>query len=132
MHTWESIGAFLLLALFSVHCGGGGSGQQAARPAESPSPTSAQRPDDPNRALSRPECESLAGVIVDACNNRGNDRSAELDGWCSDMVRRNAEGGTWVEDDCAKHVKYMDYFCFQAAKNAHAMLDCDRTVDRSK
>src|SRR5689334_13817037 len=99
--TKESTAALLLLALFFAHCGGA---KQAAAPPESTAATSAQRPDDPNRGLSKPECDSLAGTIVDACNGRGNDRSAELDGWCSDMLRRNAEGGTWVEDDCLKHV----------------------------
>ncbi|MBV9948375.1 MAG: hypothetical protein JOZ69_16105 [Myxococcales bacterium] len=41
------------------------------------------------------------------------------------------DGGTWIQDDCVRHIKLKDYFCFEGAKNAHAMMDCDRTVDRS-
>jgi hypothetical protein len=100
-------------------------------PAESPSNT-AQSSDDPNRKLTKAECESLGSAIVDACNSRGNDRSSEADGWCSDMVRRNAGDGSWVGSDCLPHFKYMDAFCFNGARNAHAMMTCDRTVDRTQ
>jgi hypothetical protein len=108
-------------------------GSKEAAPAESPAntqgPTSAN---DPNRRLARSECESLGQSIVEACNGRGNDRSAEVDGWCNDMVRHNSEGGTWVADDCVPHFRYMDSFCFGSANNAHGMMDCDKTIDRTR
>jgi hypothetical protein len=107
-----------------------GCGANESPPAESPS-NAAPQSDDPNRRLTKNECESLGQAIVDACNNRGNDRSSEADGWCSDMIRRNTGGGTWVADDCEPHFKYMDAFCFRGGRNAHAMMTCDRTVDRS-
>jgi hypothetical protein len=110
-----------------------GCASKEAPPAESPS--TAQSSNDPNRKLTKSECDSLGASIVDACNNRGNDRSSEADGWCSDMVRRNEsnEGDrSWVASDCLPHFKYMDSFCFNGARNAHAMMTCDRTVDRTQ
>lgn len=100
-------------------------------PADSPS-NSGQQSDDPNRRLTKGECESLAQSIVEACNTRGNDRSSEADGWCSEMIRRNTGDAPWIAADCTPHFKYMDAFCFRGAKNAHAMMVCDRTVDRSQ
>jgi hypothetical protein len=111
-------------------CEGCGSNEPA--PAESPSNTTSLSANDPNRRLAKSECDSLALLIVDACNNRGNDRSSEADGWCSDMLRHNEGNGTWVGTDCVPHFKYMDSFCFRGANNAHAMMVCDRTVDRTK
>jgi hypothetical protein len=102
-------------------------------PVEAPSATAPQAADDnPNRRLTKSDCESLAATIVDACNNRGNDRSSEADGWCSDMLQANEGGGTWIANDCVPHFRYMDAFCFQGARNAHAMMDCDKTVDRTR
>jgi hypothetical protein len=116
---------FAVVALVALGCG-----SKQSQPAESPS--TAQSSDDPNRKLTKSECDSLGSAIVDACNNRGNDRSSEADGWCSDMVRRNAGEGNWVDSDCLPHFKYMDAFCFNGARNAHAMMTCDRTVDRTQ
>jgi hypothetical protein len=110
----------------------GGCGANEPPPAESASSAAPQSGDDPNRRLTKSECDAMAQSIVDACNNRGNDRSTEADGWCSEMLRRNEGDGTWVGSDCVPHFKYMDYFCFRGAQNAHAMMVCDRTVDRTK
>ena len=107
-----------------------GCGSKETAPAESPSGATAHTGDDPNRRLTKSECDSLAASIVDACKNRGNDRSSEADGWCSEMLRRNEGDSTWVGADCVPHFKYMDFFCFRGAANAHAMMICDRTVDR--
>ena len=107
-----------------------GCGPKEAPPTESPSNTA--QSDDPNRKLTKAECESLGAAIVDSCNNRGNDRSTEADGWCSDMIQHNAGDNTWVGNDCLPHFKYMDAFCFHGARNAHAMMTCDRTVDRTQ
>jgi hypothetical protein len=111
-----------------------GCGSKAPEPAESPAsaPAPPSGANDANRRLSQAECASLGQSIVDACAGRGNDRSAELDGWCNDMVRKNSEGGTWVADDCLPHFRAMDSFCFGSANNAHGMKDCDQTVDRSR
>jgi hypothetical protein len=117
----------MVVAALTASCG-----SKETPPAESPSGATSQSADDPNRRLTKSECESLAGAIVDACNNRGNDRSTEADGWCSDMVSRNAGDGSWVASDCEPHFRYMDAFCFQGAKNAHAMMTCDKTVDRAR
>jgi len=114
-------------AMVATACGG------KDQPAESPSndtSSSTASSNDGSRRLSKSECEALASSIVDACNNRGNDRSAEADGWCSDMVAKNSGDGTWVSGDCVPHFRYMDRFCFEGAKNAHAMMTCDKTVDR--
>jgi hypothetical protein len=118
----------LVAAAFCSACGA-----RETAPAESPAsaaPSPKQAEVDPNRALTKDECGSLSQTIVDACNNRGNDRSTEADGWCSDMIQRNAGTGTWVDAECMKHFRYMDAYCFQNANNAHGMMICDRTVDR--
>jgi hypothetical protein len=109
-----------------------GCGSNEPPPAESASNVATRSSDDPNRRLTKSECDALALVIVDACNNRGNDRSSEADGWCSEMLRKNEGQGTWAGADCVPHFKYMDSFCFRGAQNAHAMMVCDRTVDRTQ
>lgn len=100
------------------------------------SPTNAQptigSATDPNRRLTKSECESLGQSVVEACHGRGNDRSAELDGWCSDMVHRNTDSDSWVNGECVPHFRYMDSYCFGSANNAHGMMDCDKTVDRTR
>lgn len=114
-------------AIVATACGG------KDQPAESPSndtSSSSHASNDGSRRLSKSECESLAHAIVDACNSRGNDRSAEADGWCSDMVAKNSGDGTWVDSDCVPHFRVMDRFCFEGAGNAHGMMTCDKTVDR--
>jgi hypothetical protein len=121
------IASLIVAAALSAGCG------STEPPAESPSsPAAARSGDDPNRRLTKSECDSLALLIVDACNNRGNDRSSEADGWCSDMLRRNEGDGVWVGADCVPHFRYMDSFCFRGSRNAHAMMVCDRTVDRTQ
>jgi hypothetical protein len=90
--------------------------------------TSRQGADDPSRALTRAECESLGELILETCTG-GNGRSAQADGWCSDTSRRVREG-SWVTDDCVEHVKVIDAVCFQSAGNARGLMDCDRTIER--
>ena len=114
-------------ALFLLFCG-------AAACASTPPPSSpqtgvaaSQPADNPNRALTKGECESLGRVLADACANRPNERSARVDGWCSDIVR-TVEDGTWVAHDCLKSIKYMDSVCFQSAANVHAMMACQDAV----
>ncbi|MDP9152435.1 MAG: hypothetical protein M3O36_21120 [Myxococcota bacterium] len=105
---------------------------RAMAPPGSPAPA-APNADDAARPLTGGECQSLAQWIVGACQERGNDRSSQVDGWCSDVVSRAASGDdAWVKDDCVPHIKYMDAACFRSTTSIRAMIDCDRNVDRSR
>ncbi len=123
----------LLLAASAVACA-----STAPKPAASPDSssdesaagaTAKQASDDPARALTGDECHALAQWIADACQNRPNSRSAQVDGWCSDMIR-GVENGSWESGDCAKNVKYMDSACFRSTTNVSNLMDCDRAVQR--
>jgi hypothetical protein len=109
-----------------------GCGSKEAIPAESPTNEQPPSANDPNRRLTKTECVDLGHSVVQACHDRGNDRSAEVDGWCSDMVQRNTDSDAWVTQECVPHFRYMDSYCFGSANNAHGMLDCDKTVDRTR
>jgi hypothetical protein len=85
--------------------------------------------DNPARALSENECRSLGQWLSDSCENRPNERSARVDGWCSDIVR-SVSSGAWVTDDCVKHIKYMDSVCFRSTNSVKNMMDCDDSVSR--
>jgi hypothetical protein len=117
---------FFLLAACTVSaslaCGG-----STPPPAAAPTPSHAN---DANRALSESECKSLGDYVKDVCENRGNERSERVNGWCSDLVR-GVDNGTWVDSDCLKHIKYMDGACLRSSSNVHAMMDCDSAIDRS-
>jgi hypothetical protein len=91
--------------------------------------TASQASNDPGRALSQSECDSLGRWLADACENRPNERSARVDGWCSDVMSSVANG-SWVPRDCVKNIKYMDSVCFQSATNVHSMMACDESVRR--
>jgi hypothetical protein len=109
--------------IVAVACGG-------STPPPSPPPAApAKSASSPNRPLSRAECQSLGELIVGACHDRPNERSSRVEGWCG-QYERGMESGSFVQDDCAKHVRYMDAQCFQSATNVHAMMDCDTVVDR--
>jgi hypothetical protein len=88
-----------------------------------------QGSNDPGRALTQSECDSLGQWLDQSCQNRPNERSARVDGWCSDITAGVA-AGTWVTNDCLKNVKYMDSVCFEAATNVKSMMDCDESVHR--
>jgi hypothetical protein len=107
-------------------------------PASSPPPSatpsgeavaSKQPADDPARALTSSECASLGQWLVDDCQNRSDQRSAQVDGWCSDLIR-GVQSGSWTKDDCAKHIKYMDYVCFRSTTSVRNLMDCDGAVQR--
>jgi hypothetical protein len=91
--------------------------------------TSRQAADDGARSLSKGECESLGEWLADACANRPNSRSAQVDGWCSDMIR-TVHDGSWVTDDCTKHIKVVDSVCFRSTTIIRALMDCDNSVSR--
>jgi hypothetical protein len=118
--------ALVLSAL--VACGGG------APPANAPSggvmaSQPASKPDDPQRPLSRAECQSLGEWMADECASRPNERSAHVEGWCTD-IQRGVADGTWVAGDCTKNIRYMDSVCMRSAANVHTMMDCDQMVHR--
>jgi hypothetical protein len=120
-------------AVLLFFCAGVASG---ACGGETPPPTSPstgvaakQASDDANRALTKSECDSLGQWLAESCSNRPNERSARVDGWCTDIMRQVADG-TWVPSDCVKNVKYMDSVCFQSAANVHNMMACDESVHR--
>ena len=88
-----------------------------------------QGADDGARALTSEECTSLGQWLVDACEGRPNERSAQVDGWCSNVVR-NIHNESWTTGDCVKHIKYMDEVCFRSTSSVHSLMECDRGVAR--
>jgi hypothetical protein len=64
--------------------------------------------------------------MSDACESRPNDRSAKVDGWCSDVIR-GVNDGSWV-DGCEKRVTYIDSMCLESSSNVHTMMECDHSV----
>lgn len=88
--------------------------------------TSKQAGDDGARLLTHDECVQLGAVVSDACRDV-HARSAQVEGWCGDVVSRY-DSGAWVED-CEKHIHVIDSMCFRTANNARGMMSCDRTVD---
>jgi hypothetical protein len=86
-----------------------------------------QSSSDPGRPLTKSECDFLGQSLADACAKRPNERSARVDGWCSDVLHGVADG-SWVRGECLKHIKYMDSVCFQSTANVHTMMACDDSV----
>ncbi len=93
---------------------------------ESSGSTSKQAGDDGARLLTHDECVQLGGLVSDTCRDV-HARSAQVEGWCGDVVARY-DSGAWI-DDCAKHIHLIDSMCFRTANNARGMMSCDRTVD---
>jgi hypothetical protein len=91
-----------------------------------PGAANSQPGDKPERLLTHDECTQLGGLVSDTCRDV-HARSAQVEGWCSDVVARY-ESGAWVED-CAKHIHLIDSMCFRTANNARGMMSCDRTVE---
>jgi hypothetical protein len=91
--------------------------------------TSRQPADEGARQLTKSECDSLGEWLADACTNRPNSRSAQIDGWCGDMIH-NVHDGSWAADDCAKHIKVVDSMCFRSTTIVQALMDCDNSVSR--
>lgn len=108
-------------------CAGG------ATPAELPATpsgvTAAQPANNPGRALDAAECTSLGQWLADACQNRPNERSARVEGWCSDVLR-GVESGAWATSDCQPHIKYIDATCFRSTTSVHDLMACDQAVAR--
>jgi hypothetical protein len=110
---------------------GAACGTSAAPLAKSPTmsegTTSPQASDEATRPLTNDECKSLGQSIVDACHGT-NTRSAQFEGWCSDVIH-GVDTGTWTAD-CEKHVKYMDAVCITSNTSIRSMMDCDAAVQR--
>ena len=117
----------LLLLVFGMAACAGAPPPPASPP--STGVTSNQGADDPGRSLGISECESLGQWVAEACANRPNERSAHVDGWCSDVLS-GVSSGSWVHGDCMKNIKYMDSVCFRSAANVHNMMACDESVHR--
>jgi hypothetical protein len=124
--------ATCLLFAAVAACAGTEQPSQVPSPAENPSgsgATSRQAVDDPARALTTSECASLGESLADICSNRSGTRSAQIEGWCSDLVSAVGDG-SWVAGDCVNHIKYLDSVCFRNAGNPGELMDCDRAVTR--
>jgi hypothetical protein len=89
--------------------------------------TMAQPADDPKRPLTADECETLGQWISEGCHGGGS-RSAVVDGWCSDVVAR-AANGMWVAD-CTAHIHRLDTVCFLGSSSPSNMMSCDATIAR--
>ena len=118
----------LVAAAALAGCGGSTPPPSAPTPGASASSASGA---NPNRALSATECQSLGQMLAEACQTRPNERSARVEGWCTDLLR-GVEDGSWFTGDCRKHIKYMDAECLRSAANVHILMDCDKGVDRSQ
>jgi hypothetical protein len=121
--------ALLLAVVGATACGA--SQHAATTPSgssneESPGATNAQGSDNPNRQLTKDECDELGAWISQVCHSN-HSRQARIESWCSDVVSRTA-AGSWT-DECTKSHKYMDFMCFRSSDNPSAMMTCDRTVD---
>jgi len=114
-----------LLACIVAGCIACGS---ATPPPSSPSAPKASSPSSAGRALTAGECDSLAQHILEACHDRGNDRSAQTEGWCSDVARRTLpEDRSWIKA-CAGHVTVIDDACFRSTVVVRSLMDCDSAV----
>jgi hypothetical protein len=119
------------ISMAVVACGGS---ERPARQAPAPSASAAPQ-DDPGRALTRNECQSLQTWIADACRDPANrDRSSSLDSWCSDFLHRIAaaeegRGKSWVDVECVPHVNYIDAACFRSTTRVKLLIDCETTVE---
>jgi hypothetical protein len=108
-------------------CGGRAAEGPPAAPASGV--TAPQPASNSGRALDESECRSLGRWLADACQNRPNERSARVDGWCSDILG-GVESGAWVTGDCMKHIRYIDSTCFRSTTGVHELMACDEGVSR--
>jgi hypothetical protein len=117
------------VALLASGCGS----NDSLNPASPSNPTSAMpaAPDPVSRGLTESECKELGQVMLDVCKNRGNSRSVQVDGYCSDLQHTIAETDTWLKSECLPHVRYIDAACFRSATGVSLLMDCDRAVDHT-
>jgi hypothetical protein len=105
-------------------------GSREPPPAVPQNPSPSATAESAARALTTSECEALAQWIATACHDREALRSAQIDGWCSDIERRTTpEDRSWIAE-CVEHVKYMDNACFRSTTSVRNQMDCDSAVSR--
>jgi hypothetical protein len=126
--VWSLAAALGIAGL--VGCGGAQHSDPPPLDRSGPSEGAAasQRPDEAGRKLTKDECDELASWIVQVCHT-DTSRSSQVEGWCSDVVSKSADGA-WQADDCAKHIRYVDFACFRSTESSRSLMDCDRTVNR--
>jgi hypothetical protein len=116
-------------AIIVILAGAAACGASSAPPAKNAEGITSQQPnDEATRSLSEDECKALGQSIIEACHGT-NTRSAELEGWCGDVVH-GVDSGSWTAD-CAKHMKYMDAVCITSNTSIRSMMDCDGAVSRN-
>lgn len=118
-----------VLGVASAAACGGSTPPAEFPPSQSAASSAPAAKNDANRPLSSDECQSLGEWVAQACQTRPNERSARVDGWCTE-VTLGVDKGSW-QRDCRKHIRFMDSACFKSTTQVHSMMDCDRVVDRS-
>jgi|CZKU01.1.fsa_nt_gi hypothetical protein len=124
-----NLSALLLASAFASMPACAGGGVPAEPPATPSGVTAAQPANNAGRPLDLTECKSLGQWLADACENRPNERSARVEGWCSDVLR-GVESGAWITADCVPHIKYIDSTCFRSTTSVHDLMACDVSVSR--
>jgi hypothetical protein len=117
------------VALLALSCGS--NDNLTATSPSNPTATMPNSPDPASRGLSESECKDLGQAMLEVCNNRGNSRSVQVDGYCSDLLHTVAESDTWLKNECLPHVRYIDATCFRSATTVSVLMDCDRAVDHT-
>ena len=103
--------------------------KEPPRVENAPAPTSASPPaDEGNRHLDKSECEALAKWMLDACENRGNTHSSQIDRWCSNLMHRITGDANWVEQECMVHIRHIDSTCFHSTQSVRNLMDCESTI----
>ena len=116
------------LCIPAVACGASPNEKIVENPGASPAPSaSAPRTDEGNRPLSESECNELGQWIVQACNERGNQRSTQIEGYCTNMTHGMADA-TWVAKQCLPRIRHMDAVCIKSTDNIRKIIDCERSV----
>ena len=113
------------LLLAAAACGGGQT--QTATP--SSEPTSSPPASNSTRPATEAECQQILQREQAACESISGTHSAQIDGWCTD-VRGRAEAG-WVDNDCTKHVRYVDVVCFMSDTGIASLMDCEGSVEKT-
>jgi hypothetical protein len=114
-----------VLAWIAVGCLACGT---ATPPPSTPPTAKASNATGAGRRLTSDECDALAQYILEVCHNRGNDRSSQDEGWCSDVERRTRpDDRSWIEA-CAGHATVIDEACFRSTTVVRSLMDCDSTV----
>jgi len=126
----RSKAAHLLLGHVFVFASAALVGCASATPLPATPARAAAAPATSTHTLTSDDCESLAQWILAACHDRGSDRGARTEGWCSDIVQHTLpDDRAWIRD-CAAHVTDMDEACFRSTRSVPNLMDCDAAVSR--